>query len=149
MIISGGTLLSRVIYQKLNNRDIFNKENETFPQEQRLLTNEYSVNLPARFRLKDKTHQSWINIINPFRATLVCGSPGSGKSYFVIRHIISQHISKGFCAFIYDFKYDDLSLIAYNCWLKNKSSYMTKATFMGVSWRKVNGSWCGKASWSL
>jgi hypothetical protein len=33
--------------------------------------------------------------------------------------------------------------------LKNKSAYMTKATFMGVSWKKENGSWHGKASWSL
>ncbi|REA64496.1 conjugal transfer protein TraG [Dyadobacter luteus] len=140
LVLSGGTLLSRVIYQKLNGGDIFNKENETFPQEQRLLTNEYSVNLPARFRLKDKVHGSWINIINPFRGTLVCGSPGSGKSYFVIRHIISQHISKGFCAFIYDFKFDDLSLIAYNCWLENQSSYAVAPKFYTINFDDLNKS---------
>ena len=33
--------------------------------------------------------------------------------------------------------------------LKNKSAYVTKATFTGVSWKKENGSWCGKARWSL
>ena len=33
--------------------------------------------------------------------------------------------------------------------LKNKSGSMTKVTFMGVSWKKENGSWYGKASWSL
>lgn len=65
--------------------DIFNTENETFPQEERLLENEYSVNLPAVYNLKGKLRKSWINFINPFRDVLVAGSPGAGKSYFVIR----------------------------------------------------------------
>jgi hypothetical protein len=118
LVLTGGTLLSRVIQLKLNNQDIFNKENETFPQEERLIKNEYSVNLPALYSIKGKTRKSWINFINPFRALLVLGSPGSGKSYFVIRHVITQHIAKGFTMFVYDFKYDDLSRIAYNTYLK-------------------------------
>src|SRR5690606_4740678 len=65
--------------------------------------------------------RSWINIINPFRGLLVLGTPGSGKSYFAIRHIITQHIRKGFSMFIYDFKYDDLSRIAYNTLLNDKN----------------------------
>lgn len=121
--LSGGTLLSRIISSQLNSNDIFNKENETFPQEERLLENEYSINLPAQYFLKDKIRKSWINIINPFRGILVSGTPGSGKSYFVIRHVISQHIQKGFSLFVYDFKFDDLSIIAYNSWLKNKHHY--------------------------
>jgi hypothetical protein len=112
LVLSGGTLLSRVVQMKLNDKDIFNKENETFPQEERLLENEYSINLPARYRLKSKVRKSWVNIINPFRALLVLGSPGAGKSYFVIRHVITQHIRKGFTMFVYDFKFDDLSKIA-------------------------------------
>ena len=107
LVLTGGTLLSRVIQTKFNNKDIFNKENESFPQEERLLQNEFSINLPAKYHLKNKIRKSWINIINPFRALLVLGSPGSGKSYFVIRHVITQHISKGFAMFVYDFKYDD------------------------------------------
>lgn len=122
-MLSGGTLLSRIIKNKLNHKDIFNKENETFPQEERLLENEYSINLPARYYLKNKLRKSWINIINPFRALMVLGTPGSGKSYFVIRHIITQHIRKGFSMFVYDFKFDDLSKIAYNTWLKYKHIY--------------------------
>ncbi len=133
LIISGGTMLSRIISQKLNSKDIFNKENETFPQEERLLENEYSINLPARYYLKDKLRQSWINIINPFRALLVLGSPGSGKSYFVIRHVITQHIRKGFTMFIYDFKFDDLSRIAYNTWLKNKHIYKVPPKFFVIN----------------
>ncbi|REA58209.1 conjugal transfer protein TraG [Dyadobacter luteus] len=140
LIMTGGTLLSRVIYLQINSKDIFNQLNETFPQEQRLLQNEYSINLPARYRLKDKYHDSWINIINPFRATLVAGSPGSGKSYFVIRHIIDQHIAKGFSAFIYDFKFDDLSIIAYNAWLKKKGNYKVQPKFYAVNFDDLSRS---------
>lgn len=113
LFMTGGSLLFRMLKLKLGG-DIFNKENEMFPQEELLLENEYSINLPAKYQLKGKERNSWINIINPFRGTLVGGSPGAGKSYFVIRHIITQHIRKGFSMLIYDFKYDDLSKIAYN-----------------------------------
>jgi len=128
-ILSGGTLLSRIIQRKLNHKDIFNKENETFPQEERLLETAYSINLPARYYLRDKVRNNWINIINPFRGILVSGTPGSGKSYFVIRHVITQHIKKGFSMFIYDFKFDDLSVIAYNTWLKNRHLYSVEPKF--------------------
>jgi hypothetical protein len=123
LMLSGGTLLSRIIKNGLNSKDIFNTENETFPQEERLLENEYSINLPARYHLKDKIRDSWINIINPFRGLLVSGTPGSGKSYFVIRHVITQHIRKKFTMFVYDFKFDDLTRIVYNTWLKYKHIY--------------------------
>lgn len=133
LILSGGTLLSRIIKSKFNNKDIFNKENETFPQEERLLENEFSINLPARYRLKNKVRNSWINIINPFRAIMVLGTPGAGKSYFVIRHVITQHIRKGFTMFVYDFKFDDLSRIAYNSWLKNKHRYAKPPLFFVIN----------------
>ncbi|MCC9066020.1 conjugal transfer protein MobC [Flavobacterium aquidurense] len=123
LMLSGGTLLSRIIKNRLNSKDVFNKENETFPQEERFLDNEYSINLPARYHLKDKIRDSWINIINPFRGLLVSGTPGSGKSYFVIRHVITQHIRKQFTMFVYDFKFDDLTRIVYNSWLKYKHLY--------------------------
>jgi len=126
LCLTGGTLLSRVIKEKLKD-DIFNAENETFPQEERLLENEYSINLPAKYRLKNKIRNSWINIINPFRGLLILGNPGSGKSYFAIRHVITQHIRKGFTMFVYDFKMPDLSLIVYNTWLKNKDKYASNS----------------------
>jgi hypothetical protein len=133
LILTGGTLLFRIIHQGLNNDDIFNRENETFPQEERLLENEYSINLPARYRLKNKLKNSWINIINPFRAIMVLGTPGAGKSYFVIRHVITQHIQKCFTMFVYDFKFDDLSKIAYNSWLKNKHRYAKPPKFFVIN----------------
>ncbi|SDF13212.1 Type IV secretory system Conjugative DNA transfer [Mucilaginibacter pineti] len=132
LLLSGGTMLSRIIRDKLAN-DIFNTENETFPQEERLIENEYSINLPARYRLKTKIRSSWINFINPFRGLLVLGSPGSGKSYFVIRHVITQHIKKGFAMFVYDFKFDDLSRIVYNTWLNNQSGYQVVPRFYVIN----------------
>ena len=132
LAMTGGGLLSRIIKDRLSN-DIFNKENETFPQEERILENEYSINLPAQYNLKGKVRRSWINIINPFRALLVLGSPGSGKSYFVIRHVITQHIKKGFAMFVYDFKFDDLSVIVYNTWLKYKHLYKVIPKFFVIN----------------
>jgi len=136
MILSGGTLLSRMIKVNLHH-DIFNRLNETFPQEERFLQNEYSLNFPAVYNLKGKRRPSWINIINPFRGFLVIGSPGSGKSWFIIQNVIRQHIEKGFCIFIYDFKYDDLSKIAYNHLQRNFDRYNTRPGFYVINFDDI------------
>ncbi len=136
LTLTGGTWLSRLIKLKLGG-DIFNSVNESFPQEERLLENEYSINLPAQYLLKGSLRKSWINFINPFRALLVIGTPGAGKSYFVIRHIITQHIQKGFCMFIYDFKYDDLSIIAYNALLKYTDAFTVKPKFYVIEFDRI------------
>ncbi len=136
LILTGGTYLSRLLKEKLN-KDIFNTDNETFPQEERLLDNEYSVNLPAIYNLKGKRHKSWINFINPFRGILVAGTPGAGKSYFIIRHIIEQHIRKGFSMFLYDFKFDDLSIIVYNALLKYQKNFKIKPTFWVIDFDNI------------
>jgi hypothetical protein len=120
LVLTSGTRLSRLFKLNLMG-DVFNKYNETFPQEERYLENEFSINLPAQYYLKGRVRKSWINIINPFRGSLILGTPGSGKSYFAIRHFITQHLNKGFSMFIYDFKYDDLTKIAYNTLLNTKS----------------------------
>lgn len=137
LVLSGGTLLSRLISNRLASGDIFNSENETFPQEERLLENEYSINLPARYYLKKKLRSSWINIINPFRGLMVLGTPGSGKSYFVIRHVITQHIAKGFSMFVYDFKYDDLSKIVYNTFEKYRHVYAVMPKCYFINFDKI------------
>ena len=103
MVLILGTMLSKFIKIKLTN-DIFNEANESFPQEERLIENEYSVNLPAQYNYKEKICKMFIHLINPFRALLIIGSAGAGKSYFVIRHIIHQHIRKQFALFVFDFK---------------------------------------------
>lgn len=137
LILMGGTWLSRLIRVSLS-KDIFNRMNESFPQEERLLTNEYSINLPARYNLKGAIRKSWINVINPFRALLVIGTPGAGKSYFVIRHNITQHIRKCFTMFVYDFKFDDLSRITYNTLLQNGYRYPVQPSFYVINFEDLN-----------
>lgn len=132
LILTGGARLSRLIKLRLG-KDIFNEINETFPQEERHLNNEYSINLPGKYNLKGKIRRMWINIINPFRAVLIIGSPGAGKSYFVVRHIITQHIEKGFTMFLYDFKFDDLTRIAYNALLWNRKAYHKIPSFYVIN----------------
>ena len=139
-ILTGGSLLTRLIKTRLGS-DIFNELNETFPQEERLLKNEYSINLPARYRLKNRIRNSFINFINPMRGLLVIGSPGSGKSYFVIQHIIRQHIEKGFSMLVYDFKYDDLTKIAFNSLLKYERKFVTPPRFYLINFDELSKSY--------
>lgn len=137
MLLTGGTYLSRIIKSQFNNKDIFNTENESFPQEERLLENQYSINLPAQYHLKDKVRKSYINFINPFRAILILGSPGAGKSYYVVRHIIAQCIAKHFSMVLYDFKYDDLTIIAYNHYLKHRKKYPVEPKFYVINFDTI------------
>lgn len=51
------------------------------------------------------------------------GTPGSGKSYALINNYIKQAIEKGYALYVYDFKFDDLSVIAYNHLRKNLKAY--------------------------
>lgn len=136
-ILTGGTILTRYIRLQMD-KDVFNELNETFPQEERLLENEYSINLPARYKLKGKTRKSWINVINPFRALMVIGSPGAGKSWFVIQHVIKQHIQKGFTMLVYDFKYDDLSKIVYNTLQKHNKAHKIKPRFCLINFDNLS-----------
>ena len=108
--------------------DVFNAQNETFPQEQQLLQNEDSINFPTEFKLEGRKLRGWINI-DPYRGLLVMGSPGSGKSWFIIRNIIRQHLEKHFAMVVYDFKYDDLSKLTYNYFLKCRATYPVKPEF--------------------
>jgi hypothetical protein len=117
LVLGSGTALTRHIRGGLS-PDVFNEANECFPQEERLLDNPYSINLKAAYTFRGVTRTSWINIINPFRGLLILGSPGSGKSYFIIEEVIRQHIQKGFALFVYDFKYDDLTRLAYYWYLR-------------------------------
>ena len=131
-IMVAGIWMTRLIKYNLM-EDVFNEENETFQQEQTLIENEYSVNLPTKFTYRKKELDGWINVVNPFRATVVLGTPGSGKSYAVVNNFIKQHIQKGFAMYIYDFKFDDLSIIAYNTLLKNIGNYKVKPKFYVIN----------------
>lgn len=132
LVLAGGMRLSRLLHEKLK-KDVFNEQNETFPQEERLLTNIYSVNFTGRYQLENKERTNYINVINPFRGTIVCGTPGAGKSWFVILPMIKQMIEKGYALFVYDFKYDDLSRAAYNWMLKYQHCYAKTPAFYTIN----------------
>jgi DNA-binding transcriptional regulator YbjK len=97
------------------------------------MENEYSVNLPTRFYYKKKWNNGWINVVNPFRASIVLGTSGSGKSYAVVNQYIKQQIEKGYSLYCYDFKYPDLSTIAYNHLLNNQDGYKKVPTFFVIN----------------
>ena len=131
-LLMGGVWMSRLLKNNLM-ADVFNTENESFMQETRLMTNEYSVNLPTRFYYKKKWNNGWINVVNPFRASMVLGTPGSGKSYAIVNNYIKQQIEKGFAMYIYDYKFPDLSEIAYNHLLNHLDAYQVKPQFFVIN----------------
>lgn len=131
-LLMAGVWMSRMLRHNLM-EDVFNVENESFMQETRLMENEYSVNLPTKFVYQKKEWDGWINVVNPFRASIVLGTPGSGKSYAVVNNYIKQQISKGFAVYIYDYKFDDLSIIAYNTLLKNLDKYTVRPQFYVIN----------------
>ena len=131
-LLMAGVWMSRLLKNNLMD-DVFNTENESFMQETRLMTNEYSVNLPTRFYYKKKWNNGWINVVNPFRASMVLGTPGSGKSYAIVNNYIKQQIEKGFTMYIYDYKFPDLSEIAYNHLLHHLNAYKVKPQFYVIN----------------
>ena len=130
--LMGGLWMSRLLKHNLM-EDVFNNENESFMQETKLMENEYSVNLPTRFYYKKKWQRGWINVVNPFRATIVLGTPGSGKSFAVVNNYIKQQIEKGYSMYIYDFKFPDLSTIAYNHMMNHQNGYKVKPQFYVIN----------------
>ena len=139
-LLAAGVWMRRLLKQSFAD-DPFNDENESFLQEERYLWNDCSVNLPTRYRYKGAWRQGWINVVNPFRATLILGTPGSGKSYAVLNNYIKQHIEKGFSMLVYDYKFDDLTRIAYNHLLHHLDKYTVKPKFCVINFdnpRKSN-----------
>ena len=131
-LLMGGVWMSRLLKNNLMD-DVFNTENESFMQETRLMENEYSVNFPTRFYYKKKWNKGWINVVNPFRASMVLGTPGSGKSYAIVNNYIKQQIEKGFAMYIYDYKFPDLSEIAYNHLLNHLDASKVKPQFFVIN----------------
>ena len=131
-LLMAGVWMSRLLKNNLMD-DVFNTENESFMQETRLMENEYSVNLPTRFYYKKKWNNGWINVVNPFRASMVLGTPGSGKSFAIVNNYIKQQIEKGFAMYIYDYKFPDLSEIAYNHLRNHLDAYEVKPQFYVIN----------------
>ena len=102
--------------------DRFNFENESFQQSEKKVVNPYSVNIPMIYYYKRKMHNGFINLTNPFRATIVLGTPGSGKSFGIIDPFIRQHSAKGFAMMVYDYKFPTLAKTLFYQYCKNKKS---------------------------
>lgn len=122
-----GTILTNVALDNISKyinsnfmKDRYNEENESFKQTEKKVETEYSVNIPMKYDYDKKTHKGWINIINPFRGTLLIGTPGSGKSFSVINSYIRQHSAKKFALVVYDYKFPDLAKIAFYHYNLNK-----------------------------
>ena len=128
-LLMAGVWMSRLLKNNLMD-DVFNTENESFMQETRLMEN---VNLPTRFYYKKKWNNGWINVVNPFRASMVLGTPGSGKSFAIVNNYIKQQIEKGFAMYIYDYKFPDLSEIAYNHLRNHLDAYEVKPQFYVIN----------------
>lgn len=127
-LLAAGVWLRRLMKQPLMD-DPFNDNNESFLQEERCIDNDCSVNLPTRYRYKGQWRNGWISVVNVYRSTAVIGLPGSGKSYAVLNNYIKQHIEKGFLMLVYDYKFDDLTRIAYNHLLRHLDKYAVKPKF--------------------
>ena len=113
--------------------EAINDRNETFSQCTKEMKTDDSVNIPMRFQYKYRIHKGWINVINPFRATMVLGTPGSGKSFSVYGPFIEQMIAKGYSMFIYDYKFPDLTEIVYNEFMDNINRYDTVPEFCVIN----------------
>lgn len=131
-LLASGLWISRLLKNNLL-EDVFNTENESFLQETKLMENEYSVNLRTKFWFKGKMYNGFINLVNIFRATIILGTPGSGKSYAIVNQFIKQTIEKAYALYIYDFKFDDLSIIAYNHLIKYRHRYKVPPKFYVIN----------------
>ena len=127
-----GLWLGRLVKERLR-EDPFNDENESFMQETRLIENEYSINLPTKFYYNKQWNNGFANVVNPQRACICMGSPGSGKSYCIVNQFIKQQIEKGYTQYIYDYKFPDLSEIAYNHLLNHQKGYKKIPTFYVIN----------------
>ena len=119
LVHQGGDAIARYYNYKVG-EDRFNFENESFEQSEELNETEYSVNIPMVYYFNKRMHKGWINIINPFRGTIVLGTPGSGKSFGIIDPFIRQHASKGFAMMVYDYKFPTLGKNLFYQYCKNK-----------------------------
>ena len=110
-----------------------NDRDETFQQCTKRIRTKDSINIPTRFQYLHKIRKGWINVINPFRATMVLGTPGSGKSFSVYGPFIEQMIAKGYTMFVYDYKFPDLTESVYNELCRNIKKYKVKPEFCVIN----------------
>jgi hypothetical protein len=140
VVMATSSRIPRHIELPTNDEDSFNDEGESFPQETVYKENDYSINFKLKYWYKKKLRNGFINIVNPFRAILVLGVQGSGKTYSVIEPAIRQMIEKGFTMAVYDFKFPDLTTLTYNTLLKFKHKFKKNIAFYVINFDDVEHS---------
>lgn len=103
--------------------DRWNQSNESFPQNLLKIETKKSINIKMQFSYKKQIRNGWFSIPNPFRGTLLMGTPGSGKTYSIVEPFIRQMIDKEYAMLLYDFKYPDLAEQCYKAYhIKKKQT---------------------------
>jgi len=139
MTLGGGARLILAIRTSRHQR-FFNEDAGGFKQEERKIVTDRSLNFRARYRYNGKYRKSWINIINPRRGVLLIGSPGCGKSRFIIEPAIEQMTGRGVSMFVYDFKYPELTNLTYNAFLANRQNYPPSTKFYQINFSDISRS---------
>jgi len=121
-------------------KDPFGRRKAGFPQERPLISSDFSLHLRGEYSWQGQKRKTWINFINPRRGVLILGSPGSGKSWFIIEPFIRQLIEKQFALFVYDFKYDSLTKFVWSNYLANKHKYPDKTAFYSINFTDLSRS---------
>ncbi|CEN52726.1 TraM recognition domain-containing protein [Capnocytophaga canis] len=104
-----------------------------FDQSRELIETPNSVNIKYTYSYLGEQHFSFMNILQPYRGSLVGGVPGSGKSFAIIEEYMRQMIRKSFTGVVYDFKFPTLSLKTYNYFLWYQHFYKVKPSFYVVN----------------
>jgi hypothetical protein len=161
----------------LQNDDKFNKHSESFPQNDVDHKNEDTddhmiLNLDGTYFHENKVKKVFLPVVNPYRATVVLGTPGAGKTFSVLLTMINQFTRKNAALYVYDYKYPELAIktlmfknantqnttsvkiIAFNdlrnssrCNILNTDFIPTKTHALEISkifYTNANKSWVGK-----
>ena len=127
----GGRLI-RSVRLPWDKDDPFGRKKAGFPQEQRRLGGPDALHLYSEHEWKGEKQNSWINLINPQRGILILGSPGSGKSRFIIEPLMQQLMEKGTALFVYDYKSPALTRLAYRWFLAYRKQYPKNTQFYSI-----------------
>jgi hypothetical protein len=118
-------------------RAIFNQYNESFPQEERLLSHPNFFHLYGRYRFQNQWRESVINL-DIYRNTIVMGTPGSGKTRYIFKQLIRQSLERGMSVFVFDLKYDGLTKFVYHKLQKAKPSLKNPPAFYSFNFENLD-----------
>lgn len=130
----------RLARPALSKEDPFGRMQGGFPQEERRIDTEFALHIRGEYEYKGEQQACMINILNPRRGTLILGSPGCGKSRFVIEPFLRQWMERGRALFLYDFKYDALTRLAYEYFGRYRNRYAASAEFYSLNFTDLSRS---------